>query len=164
MIADGKFCCFSSETEPVAKKGQKTESLGSSGKKNTKLTKLGSDSSLRKKSTVNLKKKHSSKFEDDDQKILLLRRQSTKSIGHGASEEPFVKTVDFTLEPFLKDAEWLEKLKPIFQKEYFQIIEELLGREYLEGREIFPPKDLIFNAFNLTPLSKVKLTLLTMLT
>ena len=42
-----------------------------------------------------------------------------------------------------------------FNKGYFNELENLLAKEYKDGKEIFPPRDLIFNAFNLTPLDKV---------
>ena len=44
-----------------------------------------------------------------------------------------------------------------FDKDYFKKLEKQLQQEYKEGKEIFPPKDLVFNAFNLTPLDKVYL-------
>ena len=42
-----------------------------------------------------------------------------------------------------------------FNKGYFNELENMLAKEYKDGKEIFPPRDLIFNAFNLTPLDKV---------
>ena len=42
-----------------------------------------------------------------------------------------------------------------FEQEYFKKLEETMATEYAAGKEIFPPKDLIFNAFNLTPFNKV---------
>ena len=48
-----------------------------------------------------------------------------------------------------------------FEKDYFKKLEKQLQQEYKEGKEIFPPKDLIFNAFNLTPLDKVYLIRIT---
>ncbi|XP_019630164.1 PREDICTED: uncharacterized protein LOC109474315 [Branchiostoma belcheri] len=64
------------------------------------------------------------------------------------------------LPSFLKDETWRDKLKEEFEKDYFSGIEESLSADYSKGEEIFPPKELIFNAFNLTPLDKVKVVLL----
>ncbi|XP_078580842.1 uracil-DNA glycosylase-like isoform X2 [Branchiostoma floridae x Branchiostoma japonicum] len=58
------------------------------------------------------------------------------------------------LSSFLKDDMWKERLKEEFEKDYFKGIEESLSADYAKGEEIFPPKDLIFNAFNLTPIDK----------
>lgn len=55
---------------------------------------------------------------------------------------------------------WKEVLKEEFKKDYFQNIKKQLRSLKLEGREIYPPGKLIFNAFNLTPFNDVKIVIL----
>ena len=51
--------------------------------------------------------------------------------------------------------EWKEALSGEFEKLYFETLWEQVSEEY-RTKEIFPPVDDVFNAFNYTPLSKVK--------
>lgn len=55
---------------------------------------------------------------------------------------------------------WKEALSEEFEKLYFQELRAFLKKEKEEGYDIYPPGPLIFNAFNLTPLPKVKVLLL----
>jgi uracil-DNA glycosylase len=55
---------------------------------------------------------------------------------------------------------WKTILKEEFDKTYFQQIVTFLKAEKSTGRIIYPPGQLIFNAFNKTPFSKVKVVLL----
>ena len=55
---------------------------------------------------------------------------------------------------------WKTVLREEFDKIYFQQIVTLLKAEKSAGRIIYPPGQLIFNAFNKTPFSKVKVVLL----
>lgn len=50
---------------------------------------------------------------------------------------------------------WRLRLKSEFEKEYFKNLTEFLKNEY-KTQTIFPPGSLIFNAFNLCPVDKVK--------
>ena len=54
---------------------------------------------------------------------------------------------------------WKEVLQPEFDKPYFRILTDFVRKEYHEG-PVFPPGNLIFNAFNLCPFDKVKVVLL----
>ena len=56
--------------------------------------------------------------------------------------------------------EWKEVLEQEFEKEYFKKIVAFLHREKREGKVIYPPGPLIFNAFDTTPFSKVKVVIL----
>ena len=56
--------------------------------------------------------------------------------------------------------EWKVLLKDEFEKDYFKNIVEFLHREKREGKTIYPPGSQIFNAFELTPPSKVKVVIL----
>lgn len=55
---------------------------------------------------------------------------------------------------------WKEALKSEFRKPYFLEIVNFLRMEKMAGKTIFPPGSLIFNAFNLTPVERVKVVLL----
>lgn len=55
---------------------------------------------------------------------------------------------------------WKNVLREEFEKPYFLQIVTLLKAEKAAGKIIFPPGPLIFNAFNETPFSRVKVVLL----
>lgn len=57
------------------------------------------------------------------------------------------------------ETSWLEKLQPEFDKPYFEELIQFVRREYAQGA-CYPPGSLIFNAFNLCPLPKVKVVLI----
>jgi uracil-DNA glycosylase len=65
---------------------------------------------------------------------------------------------DFDI-PF-SDSGWREALKREFERPDYLRMVSFLRNEAARGAIIYPPKDLIFNAFNLTPLSKVKVVIL----
>jgi uracil-DNA glycosylase len=55
--------------------------------------------------------------------------------------------------------DWMEPLKDEFKKEYYKNLHKKVLEEY-NSREIFPDANDIFNAFHLTPLSKVKVVII----
>jgi uracil-DNA glycosylase len=55
---------------------------------------------------------------------------------------------------------WKEILADEFKQTYFFAIKEFLQKEKAEGKIIYPPGPLIFNAFNLTPFTNVKVVVL----
>ncbi len=55
--------------------------------------------------------------------------------------------------------DWLEPLTPEFRKPYYLNLYKKIREEYTT-RQIFPPSDEIFTAFELTPLSEVKVVIL----
>ncbi len=55
---------------------------------------------------------------------------------------------------------WKEELQFEFHKSYFQQIVTFLKIEKSQGKTIYPPGSLIFNAFNQTPFIKVKVVIL----
>lgn len=57
------------------------------------------------------------------------------------------------------DNDWLPALAPEFRKPYYKKLYEFIREEY-NTKQIFPPAEDIFNAFHLTPLSKVKVVIL----
>lgn len=58
------------------------------------------------------------------------------------------------------EASWKEILHDEFEKPYFQNIPDHLTTEKAQGKIIYPPGSLIFNAFNTTPFDKVKVVIL----
>jgi uracil-DNA glycosylase len=55
---------------------------------------------------------------------------------------------------------WLEVLKTEFEQPYFTAIKAFLLEEKKNGKTIYPPGHLIFNAFNLTPFNEVKVVII----
>ena len=58
------------------------------------------------------------------------------------------------------EASWKEALEDEFKKDYFKQIKEHLKTERSQGKTIYPPGSLIFNAFEKTPLTNVKVVIL----
>ena len=58
------------------------------------------------------------------------------------------------------ESSWNEILQEEFDKQYFKEIKSKLLALKKEGRVIYPPGPLIFNAFNSTPFEKVKIVIL----
>lgn len=55
---------------------------------------------------------------------------------------------------------WKKALAEEFQKEYFAKIKSFLKEANAEGKTIYPPNNLIFNAFDKVPLPEVKVVIL----
>ena len=55
---------------------------------------------------------------------------------------------------------WKEVLYNEFQKDYFIKLKQFLEHEKSKNKIIYPPEDLIFNAFDKTPFNKVKVVIL----
>jgi uracil-DNA glycosylase len=64
------------------------------------------------------------------------------------------------LSPDLLNASWRKYLEIEFSKEYFLKLNRFLQNQKLKNVNIFPPRELIFNALNLTPLVNVKVVIL----
>lgn len=62
-----------------------------------------------------------------------------------------------SLSSLLTESGWNGALQSEMQKDYFKTLEASLAKDYSPstGSQTFPAKDLIFNAFNLTPLKQV---------
>jgi uracil-DNA glycosylase len=58
------------------------------------------------------------------------------------------------------DASWLELLREEFAKPYMKHLEKFLAEEMAAHKAIYPPFELIFNAFCLTPYAKVQVVLI----
>jgi len=62
--------------------------------------------------------------------------------------------MEYKLMENLKDPGWKQKIQHLFRKDYFMHLQEHLRQE--NTTEIFPPQELVFNAFNLTPFHQVR--------
>ncbi|NCT95221.1 MAG: uracil-DNA glycosylase [Chitinophagaceae bacterium] len=58
------------------------------------------------------------------------------------------------------EASWKEALKPVFSKPFFLQVVTHLKTERATGATIYPPGQLIFNAFDQTPFDQVKVVIL----
>ena len=58
------------------------------------------------------------------------------------------------------EASWKQVLKEEFEQPYFPLLKQKILEEKRKGKRVFPPGNLIFNAFNLTPLNKVKVVII----
>ncbi|XP_069110515.1 uracil-DNA glycosylase-like [Argopecten irradians] len=99
------------------------------------------------------KKRKKVKDDDDSQTTAKKAKQTPVTVKKGAPG-----TLD--LSSFLKDEGWKCELRSEFTKDYFKSLEANLAKDYATGTQIFPPKDFIFNAFNVTPFDKVKVVIL----
>jgi uracil-DNA glycosylase len=55
---------------------------------------------------------------------------------------------------------WQKLLKAEFDQPYIKSLQAFLESEQAQGKKIYPPADQIFTAFNLTPLTEVKVVIL----
>jgi uracil-DNA glycosylase len=58
------------------------------------------------------------------------------------------------------EASWLERLAPEFEKPYMRGLEKFLSQEIKEGRTIYPPFELTFNALCQTAFDAVKVVII----
>ena len=54
---------------------------------------------------------------------------------------------------------WKKRLEPEFKKEYFETLTQFVRAEYDSGA-VYPPEELLFNAFNLCPFEAVNVVIL----
>ena len=57
------------------------------------------------------------------------------------------------------DNDWLPFMSAEFGKEYYKKLYSFIVKEY-QSQTVYPPKDDVLRAFNLTPLSEVKVVIL----
>lgn len=57
------------------------------------------------------------------------------------------------------DNSWRERLDAEFSKDYFIHLTDFVRKEY-QTKQVFPPGNMIFNAFNLCPFDKVKVVII----
>lgn len=67
--------------------------------------------------------------------------------------------VDSVLFNLIRDQGWRQVLAPEIKKPYFPTLEKSVLEEYA-NRKVFPPKDMLFAALNMTPLESVRVVVL----
>ncbi len=55
---------------------------------------------------------------------------------------------------------WKKVLADEFEKPYFQLIKKFIVEQKAKGKKVYPPGQLIFNAFNLTPFDSLKVVII----
>ncbi|KAK6047115.1 uracil-DNA glycosylase [Cooperia oncophora] len=75
-------------------------------------------------------------------------------------KENIVPGSSFTLFDLLLEKEWRSILRSEFSMKYMVEIEEFLRAQYAKKVPIFPPRDEIFSAFNLTPLKNIRVVII----
>jgi len=58
------------------------------------------------------------------------------------------------------ESSWNALLQEEFAKPYFPLIKQFILNEKAKGKKVFPQGELIFNAFNLTPFSFLKVVII----
>src|SRR3990167_4376204 len=58
------------------------------------------------------------------------------------------------------EASWLALLQEEFEKPYMKKLEAFLAKEIASGKVVYPPFELIFNAFCQTPYDRVKVVII----
>ncbi|KAF8357256.1 ung-1, partial [Pristionchus pacificus] len=84
--------------------------------------------------------------------------ESVREAESVAVEPPVENLID--LYSLVRDAEWKTALEAEFKKPYIANIEKELEKERKAGKTVYPPRDEIFAALNITPLSKVRVVLI----
>ena len=88
----------------------------------------------------------------------MMKEQFNMFSNEQATDEPVQARIELTASHLPKD--WQELLKTEFEQSYMQSLQDFLTAEQVQGKTIYPAADQIFTAFNLTPLSKVKVVIL----
>ncbi|BCD84121.1 uracil-DNA glycosylase [Pseudomonas solani] len=65
-----------------------------------------------------------------------------------------------TVDRIKLEAGWKEALRDEFDKPYMKALREFLRAEKADGKVVFPPGPMIFNALNSTPLDEVKVVII----
>ncbi|PIO68655.1 uracil-DNA glycosylase [Teladorsagia circumcincta] len=75
-------------------------------------------------------------------------------------KENIVPGNNFTLFDLLTEKAWRSILRDEFTMKYMVDIETFLRAQYAKKVPVFPPRDEIFSAFNLTPLNKIRVVII----
>ncbi|TKR64141.1 hypothetical protein L596_024723 [Steinernema carpocapsae] len=106
----------------------------------------------RKPAKAVLKKKP----EEDEENAEIERISEKTEKSDSAKEETLL---DF-LKNSIRDEKWRGLLDAEFRKKYMTEVVEFLEKEKRKGAKVFPPRNEIFSAFNLTPFDNIKVVLL----
>lgn len=105
------------------------------------------------------KRKASTKDKSVLQKITKKKTAKKKSI---VEIPPSIEitTTGKSLSSLVHEPSWSKNLQDLFNSDNFKRIEQYLNDQWSTGKTTYPPKNLIFEAFNKTPFDKVKVVLL----
>jgi len=107
-------------------------------------------------------------LDDDDAEIMNNKRvpqERNKRVSQERKTKKKEKTTHLdddkivSLVQYLKDPGWKELLSAEFKKPYFRQIEKFVTTERAQF-EVYPPNEEIFNAFNFTPIEKIKVVII----
>jgi len=87
-----------------------------------------------------------------------MKEQFNMFAGEQGDEEPAQAAIELSASKLPKD--WQALLEAEFDQPYMKSLQAFLTAEQEQGKTIYPPADQIFTAFNLTPLSGVKVVIL----
>ncbi|XP_062613575.1 uracil-DNA glycosylase-like [Saccostrea cucullata] len=134
----------------VAVKGETTKRQKVSSKKDEASAKR--KPTKQKKPVVTSKKldKASAKRKQTKQKTSVV---TSKKLDTGADSS-------FSLSDLISNEKWKIALSEELEKDNTKDIQAKLSDHYKKGDSVFPPKDLIFNALNMTPLDQIKVVIL----
>lgn len=93
------------------------------------------------------------KIEEKKKAAMLKRLDKERAEAGGAT------TFD-NMEDMIHDANWVKALSPEFTKSYFKKLKTFLLAEEKAGKTIYPPKNQIFRAFNLTPFEDIRVVII----
>ena len=152
----GKKRSASGDKEQVGSTATKrTKQAKATPTKKTKQTKVASPTRKAKQAKVAAptKKTKQVKVAPKKTKTESTSHKKADKVSSPSTAAPSGKT--FHLESVLTDGSWRAKIADQFGQDYFKDIETSLRADYVKNNEVFPPRELIFNAFNLTPFNKV---------
>ncbi|GMS89933.1 hypothetical protein PENTCL1PPCAC_12108, partial [Pristionchus entomophagus] len=92
--------------------------------------------------------------------------EKPEKVGSESIREAESAAVEATVETstdlfsLVRDAEWRTALEGEFKKPYIANIEKELEKERKAGKTVYPPRDEIFAALNITPLKRVRVVLI----
>ncbi|XP_061185630.1 uracil-DNA glycosylase-like [Saccostrea echinata] len=66
----------------------------------------------------------------------------------------------FSLRDLISNEKWRKALSEEMDKDYIKELQTKVADHYKKGDSVFPRKDLIFNALNMTPLDQIKVVIL----
>uniref|UniRef100_F1KYC9 Uracil-DNA glycosylase n=1 Tax=Ascaris suum TaxID=6253 RepID=F1KYC9_ASCSU len=114
-------------------------------------------------SCADAKKTCANENEVELQKPEINDQKPVKTIVPGNLSLPVVPTAQGSvdhLKSLIMDAGWRRALDFELRKEYMHKIVRFLESQREKGIKVFPPRELIFNAFNLTPLSQIRVVII----
>ena len=76
------------------------------------------------------------------------------SLMEAVCKKPLVNSIKWNIQDYLLNKEWFSLLENEFHKEYFIAINKKLNQEYAKNL-IYPKKEEIFRALNMTTFSQV---------